>query len=129
MTIEWRADDRQAHLTNGRLSLILRVFEDGTLGQLHLGTALPTGRSYRQLGPDPFEGFTNRVGESIPLAYPTAGTGDFRVPSLVVRAPDGATALSLRYVRHATGIDLVAVNGAVVWESGEYSDARTGAIV
>ena len=102
MTVEWRADDRQAHLANGRLSLILRVFEDGTLGQLHLGTALPTGRSYRQLGPDPFEGFANRVGESIPLAYPTAGTGDFRVPALVVRAPDGATALTLRYVRHAT---------------------------
>ena len=111
MTVEWRADDRQAHLTNGRLSLILRVFEDGTLGQLHLGAPLPTGRSYRQLGPDPFEGFANRVGESIPLAYPTAGTGDFRVPSLVVRAPDGATALSLRYVRHATAAGKPALDG------------------
>jgi len=34
-----------------------------------------------------------------------------------------------RYVRHATGIDLVAVNGAVVWEQGAYTDARAGAIV
>jgi N-acyl-D-aspartate/D-glutamate deacylase len=34
-----------------------------------------------------------------------------------------------RYVRHASGIDLVAVNGAVVWEDGAYSDARAGAIV
>jgi N-acyl-D-amino-acid deacylase len=34
-----------------------------------------------------------------------------------------------RYVRHATGIELVAVNGAVVWEQGGYTDARTGAIV
>src|SRR5215468_903125 len=30
-----------------------------------------------------------------------------------------------RYVRHATGIDLVAVNGAVVWEEDGYTDART----
>ena len=34
-----------------------------------------------------------------------------------------------RYVRHASGIDLVAVNGAVVWEQGAYTDARTGEIV
>lgn len=34
-----------------------------------------------------------------------------------------------RYVRHASGIDLVAVNGAVVWEEGAYTDARAGAIV
>jgi alpha-galactosidase len=111
MTIEWRAADRQAHLTNGRLSLILRVFEDGSLGQLHLGAPLPTGRSYRHLGPVPFEGFANRVGESIPFAYPTAGTGDFRVPALVVRAPDGATALSPRYVRHAVTAGKPALDG------------------
>ena len=34
-----------------------------------------------------------------------------------------------RYVRHATGIDVVVVNGAVVWEHGAYSDARAGEIV
>ncbi|MDX2170280.1 MAG: amidohydrolase family protein [Deltaproteobacteria bacterium] len=34
-----------------------------------------------------------------------------------------------RYVRHATGIDLVAVNGAVTWEQGAYSTARAGEIV
>ena len=34
-----------------------------------------------------------------------------------------------RYVRHATGIDLVAVNGAVTWERGSYTDARAGEIV
>ncbi len=34
-----------------------------------------------------------------------------------------------RYVRHATGIDLVAVNGAVVWEQDAYTTARAGEIV
>lgn len=34
-----------------------------------------------------------------------------------------------RYVRHATGIDKVVVNGAVVWEDGAYTDARTGQVV
>ncbi|MEW6270116.1 MAG: amidohydrolase family protein [Thermodesulfobacteriota bacterium] len=34
-----------------------------------------------------------------------------------------------RYVRHANGISRVLVNGAVVWEDGAYTDARTGEIV
>jgi N-acyl-D-aspartate/D-glutamate deacylase len=34
-----------------------------------------------------------------------------------------------RYVRHASGIDLVAVNGAVTWAQGAYTDARAGEIV
>jgi len=34
-----------------------------------------------------------------------------------------------RYVRHATGIDAVIVNGAVVWDKDGYSDARVGQIV
>jgi alpha-galactosidase len=100
MTIEWRAGDRQFHLQNGLISLILRVYEDDTLGQLHIGAPLPTGRSYRYTGPDPFHGFDGRVGDPIPFAYPTSGTGDFRVPALVAAGPDGATASSLRYARH-----------------------------
>ena len=34
-----------------------------------------------------------------------------------------------RYVRHATGIDAVVVNGAVTWEQGGYTSARAGEIV
>jgi len=34
-----------------------------------------------------------------------------------------------RYVRHATGVDKVIVNGAVVWEDGKYTDARAGQVV
>jgi N-acyl-D-amino-acid deacylase len=34
-----------------------------------------------------------------------------------------------RYVRHATGVDTVVVNGAVVWEGGAYTDSRAGEIV
>lgn len=100
MPIEWRPDDRQFHLRNDQVSLVLRVYEDGSLGHLHLGAPLPIGRSYRHLGPDPFDGFSNRVGRPVPLAYPTAGTGDFRVPGLVATTRDGSTALALRYVSH-----------------------------
>jgi N-acyl-D-aspartate/D-glutamate deacylase len=39
--------------------------------------------------------------------------------------PGGAN----RYVRHATGIDTVLINGAVVWENGAYTGARAGEVV
>ena len=34
-----------------------------------------------------------------------------------------------RYLRHASGIDAVVVNGGVVWEDGHYTGVRTGTIV
>ncbi len=102
MTIEWREADRQFHLRNGLISYVLRVYEDGSLGKLHLGGALPLGRSYRHLGPERFDGFSNRVGEPVALAYPTEGTGDFRVPALAATMADGSRALSLRYRSHRT---------------------------
>jgi alpha-galactosidase len=98
--IEWRPDDRQLHLHNGRISVVLAVYEDGSLGALHLGPPLPAGRSYRHLGPQPFQGFTGRVGEPIPFAYPTRGIGDYRVPALVAVGNDGSGVVTLRYRSH-----------------------------
>jgi alpha-galactosidase len=98
--IEWDADARQFHLANGRLSYILAIHESGALGLLHLGAALTTGRSYRHLLPRPFTGFSNRLGDPVALEYPTPGSGDYRVPGLVVEQADGSTVLELAYRAH-----------------------------
>ncbi len=125
MSIEWDPSDRQFHLHNGQISLVLRVFEDGTLGQLHLGAALPGGRSYRHLGPDPFPGFSNRVGSPVPLAYPTSGTGDFRVPSLVATSADGASSLALHYRDHRIQAGKPALDGLPSTYVEDASEAET----
>jgi alpha-galactosidase len=125
MTIEWRPDDRQFHLRDDEISLVLRVYEDGTLGHLHLGAALPLGRPYRHLGPDPFDGFANRVGESVPIAYPTSGIGDFRVPALVAAGADGATALALRYRDHRIVAGKPALDGLPSTYAEDPSEAET----
>ena len=78
----------------------MRVLENGWLGHLHAGAPLRAGTSRRHLGPDPFEGFSNRVGEPVALEVPVPGVGDFRVPALVVAGPDGSTVLDLRYATH-----------------------------
>jgi alpha-galactosidase len=100
VTIEWDADARQLHLTNGKLSYILGVHDNDALGLIHFGSPLAAGRSYRHLLPKPFSGFANRLGDPVALEYPTPGSGDFRVPGLVVDQPDGSTVLALAYREH-----------------------------
>ncbi len=125
MSIDWDPSERQFHLHNGQISVVLRVFDDGTLGQLHLGADLPAGRSYRYLGPDPFPGFSNRVGSPVPLAYPTSGTGDFRVPALVVASADGATSLALHYRDHRIVAGKPALDGLPATYVEDPSEAET----
>ncbi len=97
--IEWAAEVRQLHLHNRLVSYVIRVLDDGSLGHLHFGAPLTAGRSYAGLAPASGS-FDNRLGETIPLEYPTAGSGDYRVPALDVRLRDGSGVLRLRYVGH-----------------------------
>ncbi len=100
MPITWSPERREFHLHNGRISYVMRVLENGALGHLHLGGALATDRSPGPPGADTFSGFSNRVGEPIALEYPTTGSGDHRIPALMVEHGDGSTVLDLAYVEH-----------------------------
>ena len=91
--IDVDVEGREFHLHNDRISYIIGVHDNGALGQLYFGPALSAGRSYRHLVPVPFHGFSNRLGAPVALEYPTSGSGDFRVPAVVVRQPDGSTVL------------------------------------
>jgi alpha-galactosidase len=102
MTIEWRPEHRQFHLANGLVSTVLAVAaDDDALLHLHIGAPLPLGYDYGHLGPPPDPQHGERVGDPVPFAYPTSGTGDFRIPALLARGPDGTTTLALRYTGHA----------------------------
>jgi alpha-galactosidase len=100
VSIDWDPVIREFHLRNERISYILRVSENGTLGHLHFGRALAPGRSYRHLARRGFEGFDNRVGDPVAFEYPTAGTGDVRVPALTIEQSDGSTVLEIVYASH-----------------------------
>jgi alpha-galactosidase len=100
MPIEWNAEARQFHLHNRLVSYVVRVYDDGSLGGVHFGPPLATGRAYGHVPPSSFGGFNNRVGDSIPFEYPTWGTGDWREPALVVELADGSTVLDLDYRSH-----------------------------
>ncbi len=99
-SIDWAPATRELHLRNDWISYALAVLENGALGQLYIGPGLARGSSYRHLVPDEFHGFSNRLGEPIALEYPTAGSGDYRVPAVSVEHADGSTVLDLWYVGH-----------------------------
>src|SRR4051794_22258115 len=100
MAITWSEETREFHLRNERISYLLRVHENGSLGQLAFGPALAPDRSYSHLVPGGFGGFANRGGEPVALEDPTAGSGDYRVAGLEVRHADGSTVLDLAYANH-----------------------------
>jgi alpha-galactosidase len=100
MTIEWKAEVRQFHLYNASLSYVVRIHDDGSPGGVHFGPRLELGRSYGHVPPSSFRSFNKRAGESVPLEYPTWGTGDWRVPALEVEHADGSTVLDLDYRSH-----------------------------
>jgi alpha-galactosidase len=100
MPIEWGAAAREFHLHNGRVSHVMRVLDNGWLGHLHFGHPLVPGRSYAHLGPGVFTGFSNRPADPVALEYPVTGSGDYRVPAIVVEQPDGSTLLDLVYAGH-----------------------------
>ena len=137
--IEWREGDRQFHLSNGRLSVVLAIHENGALGLLHLGRPLATGRSYRHMLSRPFEGFSNRLGDPVALECPTPGSGDYRAPGLVVEQPDGSTVLELAYAGHritagkpelgALPATYVEANDEAETLEVDLRDARSGVVV
>lgn len=100
MPIEVDASGREFHLRNDELSYIIRVLDNGALGHVYLGSAISPGRSYAHLVPTPFHGFDNRLGDPVALEYPTTGTGDYRVPAIVVEHPDGSTVVELAVTGH-----------------------------
>ena len=100
MPITWSPETREFHLGNDRISYVMRVHDNGSLGHLHFGAALDPGRSHAHMEPTPFVGFANRFGDPVALEYPTTGTGDYGIPALTVELADGSTVLDLVYGDH-----------------------------
>lgn len=100
MAIEWSAETREFHLRNDQVSYVIRVLENGSVGHVYFGAALAEGKSYGHLVPGEFFGFSNRLGQPVPLEFPSGGIGDYRIPALAVELPDGSGVVDLRYRSH-----------------------------
>jgi alpha-galactosidase len=100
MPISWNPGAQQFHLASDSMSYVVRVLDNGWIGHLYFGPPLSAEASYAYFGPAEFYGFSNRLADPVALEYPTPGSGDYRVPALVVEQADGTTVLDLRYAAH-----------------------------
>jgi alpha-galactosidase len=125
MPITFDAQSRTFHVRNAQLSYLMRVLENGTLGHLYFGGSLAEAGSYGRLSGREFLGFSNRLGESVAVEYPTTGIGDYRIPGLVVHQPDGSTALDLRFASHRVFEGKPALAGLPSTYVQSYDEAET----
>ncbi|WP_010254602.1 alpha-galactosidase [Treponema primitia] len=101
MSISFDYAANQFHLTNGSFSYIIKILENGSIGQVYTGAALGAGRAYPLLDPIPFAGFSNRDDRAaVRFEYPAYGNGDFRRPAFAVRFADGSSVVEPRYEAH-----------------------------
>jgi alpha-galactosidase len=125
MPISFDATSRTFHLRNEKISYLLRVLENGTLGHLHFGGSLAEPGSYGRLSGREYLGLSNRLGEPVPFEYPTPGIGDYRVPGLTVRQPNGSAALDPRFVSHRVFGGKPAIPGLPSTYVQDYDEAET----
>ena len=106
-SILFKEECRQFHLTNGEVSYIFRVSEDGKLLQLYYGAVVPE-RDYSylvELQHRPMttyrkEGDLRYSLEHVRQEFPEYGTTDFRHPAICLRQENGSRITDFVYVSH-----------------------------
>jgi alpha-galactosidase len=100
MPVYYDAETAQFHLRGGGLSYIIKILENGYIGQVYCGAPLRVDRSYPLLDPVPFKGFSNNDRNAARFEYPASGNGDFRLPAFGVRFADGSPVVEPAYKSH-----------------------------
>ena len=129
MPIEWREDVQQMHLHNGSISYVMQVLASGKLAHLYFGRALATGRDYSHLARRSFIAHFNQMLDPVASELPTSGSGDFRVPALVVRHADGSTVIDLVHKEHRISRGKPSLDGLPSTYVEDEAEARTVEIV
>jgi alpha-galactosidase len=90
--IHFDEETNQFHLSNGSFSYIIKILENGYIGQVYCGDSLRADRGYPLLSPKPFRGFSNNDLSGLRFEYPAYGNGDYRLPAFGIRFLGGAEA-------------------------------------
>ncbi len=131
-SILFKEECRQFHLTNGEVSYIFRVSEDGKLLQLYYGAAVPE-RDYSylvELQHRPMttyrkEGDLRYSLEHVRQEFPEYGTTDFRHPSICLRQKNGSRVTDFVYVSHQMVDGKPALEGLPATYTETQTEAKT----
>lgn len=105
MSIFYHETSREFHLTNGKVSYIMGVMENGQMEQLYYGKAVHDRETFHHLHE---EMMRSLMAVSVPepsvlsmqytkQEYPSYGTGDFRMPAVTVQQKNGSRICNFTY--------------------------------
>lgn len=130
-----RVDGRTFYLETANTLYQMKADEYGVLKHLWYGAK--TGQDMEYLLDYPDVGFSGNIYDAennrnysldtLPLEYATEGIGDFRIPAVGVRYPNGASALDLRYESYRIEPGKYSIPGLPAVYAEEY-EAETVAI-
>ena len=131
-SIWFNEECRQFHLTNGEISYIFRVYEDGKLLQLYYGVVVPE-RDYSylvELQHRPMttyrkEGDLRYSLEHVRQEFPEYGTTDFRHPAICLRQENGLRITDFVYVSHQIVDGKPALEGLPATYTETQTEAKT----
>ena len=131
-SIWFKEECRQFHLTNGEISYIFRVSEDGKLLQLYYGAAVPD-RDYSylvELQHRPMttyrkEGDLRYSLEHVRQEFPEYGTTDFRHPAICLRQENGSRITDFVYVSYQIADGKPALEGLPSTYTETQTEAKT----
>ena len=108
MAIVYHRQAREFHLTNGQISYLMEIMENGQIEHLYFGKALRDRESFHHLHEEtsrslmavnvPEPGILSM--EFTKQEYPAYGTGDYRSPAMTVRQENGSRVSCFSYVSH-----------------------------
>ena len=105
MNIVYHKQTQTFHLYNTKISYIMKVLKDGSLGQIYYGKAIKDRESFdhllqvehRDMAPCTFEGDSNFSLEHLKQEYPSYGHGDLRHPAVDILQSNGSRIVEFLY--------------------------------
>lgn len=122
---------QQFHLTNGTVSMVLKVV-DGKLVNLYTGAAVPDSDfsyliddHFRVQSATPSDEHEGRFAEHQRFEYPEFGHGDYRHPAIEVAQPNGSRLTDLKFTGYAVHDGKPALPGLPSTFAAANADGRT----
>ncbi len=133
MSVFYHEKSQTFHLTNGRISYLMKVLPNGTLGQLYFGRAIRDREDFdhllefasRPMSSCVFEGNPCFSLEHCRQEYPSHGSTDFRRPAVELRQPNGSRITSFVYHSHTVTPGKPALEGLPATYCEQDSEAET----
>lgn len=107
MAIIFHEESKEFHLHNSQISYIIKILENGHLGQLYFGARIHDRDDFGYLletSHRPMTAYQSEGGnfslEHIKQEYPVYGTTDFKLPAMEVLQPNGSRITDFSYESH-----------------------------